>query len=66
MFVSGLLHKALVQLTDLLLSLCGAAVILRGMASILSNMPDILHVQHHFLKLLGAFQREKYTFPISG
>ena len=36
-------------------------VILRGMASILSEVPDILHVQYQFLKFM-AFQREKYTF----
>ena len=30
-----------------------------GMASILSDVPDILHVQH---KVFWAFQREKYNF----
>ena len=43
----------------------GAAIILLGMASILSNVPDILHVQHQFFEILLVFwasQREKYTF----
>ena len=30
----------------------GAAIILLGMASILSNVPDILHVQHQFFEIL--------------
>ena len=34
----------------------GAAIILCGMASILSNVPDILHVQH---QIFGSFQKEK-------
>ena len=46
----------------------GAAVILRGMASILSNVPDILHVQHQFFeffKVFWAFQRKKTLFSKS-
>ena len=45
----------------------GAAVILRGMASLLSNVPDILHVQNQFfeifLSVLG-FSKGKNTFGL--
>ena len=40
----------------------GAAVILRGMDSFLSDVPDILHIQHQFFLVFWDFQREKYTF----
>ena len=37
----------------------GEAVILCGMASILSDRPDILHAQH---QVFWVLEREKYTF----
>ena len=39
----------------------GVAVILHGMASIFSNVLDILHVQHQFFKIIWVFLWEKYT-----
>ena len=35
----------------------GAAVILHGMVSILSDVPDFLHVQHQFFEIFLIFQK---------
>ena len=42
-------HKSFSSIGSLANIKCGAAAILNDIASISSNEPDILHVQHHFL-----------------
>ena len=46
-------------------NLNGAAVISHAMDSILSNVPDILHVQHHFFEIfvLGFSKGKIHFFP---
>ena len=46
----------------------GAAIILPSMTSTLSDVPDILHVQHQFFEIFLVFwdfQGEKFIFSIS-
>ena len=40
----------------------GAAIILCSMASIFSNVPEILHVQHQFSKCFGVFKGKNTLF----